>query len=305
MQKQIGFVGLGNMGLSMVQKLIEKGYEVHAWNRSEPARLEAQQAGAKVFDNLDDLVSSLKGPRMIWSMVAAGSPVDEILGKLSKLMKKGDIFIDGANSYYHDSIRRGQELGKNGIYFFDAGVSGGINGARNGACIMVGGNKKIYELHLESIVKDLATDLGYGYFGEIGAGHFVKMVHNAIEYGMMQSIAEGMNLITHSDFDKVDMAKLTDVWNHGSIITGNLMGFLHDALSKDAKLEGTKSVIGSLGTGEWAVREALQREVPFMNISNAVFSRFNSRGQDDFGAKVVQALREEFGNHNPNERPNK
>lgn len=305
MKKQIGFVGLGNMGLSMVLNLIDKGYDVHAWNRSEPARLEAKKAGAKVFENLADLVNSLNEPRVIWSMVAAGSPVDEIISQLSKSLKKGDMFIDGANSYYQDSIRRGKELESRGIYFFDAGVSGGINGARNGACMMVGGDKLLYKKHLESIVKDLSTDLGYGYFGKVGAGHFVKMVHNAIEYGMMQSIAEGVNLITHSDFHKLDMAKLTEVWNHGSIITGNLMGFLNDALSKDAKLEKTKSVVGSLGTGEWAVREALQREVPFANISNAVFSRFNSRGRDDFGAKVVQALREEFGNHNPNERPNK
>jgi len=304
--KQIGFLGLGNMGLNMVQNLLSKGYEVHAWNRSPEPREEAKKAGAVVYENLTDLLTALPKPRIIWSMVAAGDPVDKIISQLTegeKKLEQGDIFVDGVNSNYRDSLRRHEQLVSLGIHFLDCGVSGGIKGARNGACIMVGGDKKIYQEHIEPIVKDMAIENGYGYFGEAGAGHFVKMVHNAIEYAMMQAIAEGMNLIDKSEYSDLDREELVDVWNHGSIIAGNLMGFLKDAFEKDATLEKIDSEIGSLGTGEWAVREALMREVPFSGITNSVFARFNSRGKDDFGAKIVQALRAEFGGHNSQERP--
>jgi len=306
-KKQIGFLGLGNMGLNMVYNLLDKGYEVHAWNRSAGPRSKAEKAGATVYEDLYTLVSTLPKPRVIWSMVSAGEPVDQIIEQLTEgevKLEKGDVFVDGVNSYYRDSIRRYDKLAGLGVHFLDCGVSGGITGARNGACIMVGGNKDIYREYIEQVVKDLSTKNGYGYFGEVGAGHFVKMVHNAIEYAMMQAIAEGMNLVDKSEYSELDREKLTDVWNHGSIISGNLMGFLKDALSKDPTLKKVDSEIGSLGTGEWAVREALLREVPFSGITNSVFARFNSRNKDDFGAKIVQALREEFGGHNSQERPN-
>jgi len=306
MKKEIGFIGLGSMGLNMVYKLLDEGYTVHAWNRSEGARLNADEAGAKTYGNIHEMTKAMKGEeRVFWIMVSAGPAVDEVLSELKKHIKTGDIVVEGANSFYEDSVKRHDEFKKLGVYYFDAGVSGGLGGARNGACIMIGGDKKIFEEHLEQIVKDLAIENGYGYFGETGAGHYVKMVHNAIEYAMMQAIGEGMNLISKSQYKGVDFEKLTDVWNHGSIIEGRLMGFLKDALSKDNNLEKTESEVGSLGTGEWSVREALKNEVPFSAIAGSVFARYNSRGNDDFSAKVVQALRVEFGGHNSQERPQK
>lgn len=307
--KQIGFLGLGNMGLNMVLNLLDKGYEVHAWNRSNEPRQKAKEAGAIVYESISDLVNALDKPCVIWSMVSAGDPVDEMIMKLTEenggLLKAGDIFVDGVNSNYNDSVRRGKMLKEKGVEFFDCGVSGGIEGARTGACLMIGGNEKIYRNRLENVLEDLATEDGYGYFGDIGAGHFVKMVHNAIEYGMMQAMAEGFNLIKSSEYSDTDMEKLSDVWNHGSIIAGSLMKFMKDGFAKDGNLEHIDPEVGSLGTGEWAVTEALKREVPFANISNSVFSRFNSRGKDDFGAKIVQALRTEFGGHNSKQRPEK
>lgn len=306
MKKEIGFIGLGSMGLNMVYKLLDEGYTVHAWNRSEGARLNADEAGAKTYGNIHEMTKAMKGEeRVFWIMVSAGPAVDEVLSELKKHIKTGDIVVEGANSFYEDSVKRHDEFKKLGVYYFDAGVSGGLGGARNGACIMIGGDKKIFEEHLEQIVKDLAIENGYGYFGETGAGHYVKMVHNAIEYAMMQAMGEGMNLISKSQYKGVDFEKLTDVWNHGSIIEGRLMGFLKDALSKDNNLEKTESEVGSLGTGEWSVREALKNEVPFSAIAGSVFARYNSRGNDDFSAKVVQALRVEFGGHNSQERPQK
>lgn len=306
MTKEIGFIGLGSMGLNMVYKLIDQGYKVHAWNRSEGARLDAEKAGAKTYGSIEDMTKAMKGEmRVFWSMVSAGPAVDDVLTELKKYVIKGDIVVEGANSFYEDSVKRHDEFEKIGVYYFDAGVSGGLEGARNGSCIMVGGDKKIFEAHLEQIVKDLAIEDGYGYFGETGAGHYVKMVHNAIEYAMMQAMGEGMNLISKSQYKGVNFEKLTDVWNHGSIIEGRLMGFLKAALSKDSKLEKTESEVGSLGTGEWSVREALKNEVPFPTIAGSVFARYNSRGNDNFSAKVVQALRVEFGGHNSQERPQK
>jgi 6-phosphogluconate dehydrogenase len=306
MKKEIGFIGLGSMGLNMVYKLLDEGYTVHAWNRSEGKGLAAKKAGAKIYDSIEDLANEMSGSeRIFWSMVSAGPAVDEVHNELKKFTKKGDIVVEGANSFYKDSIRRHDEFQRLGVYYFDAGVSGGLGGARNGSCIMVGGDREIFEKHLEPLVKDLAIEDGYGYFGETGAGHYVKMVHNAIEYAMMQAMGEGINLISKSQYTNVDFEKLTDVWNHGSIIEGRLMGFLKNALSKDSGLKNTESEIGSLGTGEWSVREALKNEVPFSTIAGSVFARYNSRGNDDFSAKVVQALRVEFGGHNSQERPQK
>ena len=304
MKKEIGFIGLGSMGLNMVFKLLEKGYTVHAWNRSIGSREQAQSAGATVYQSISEMVSAMKGnERVFWSMVSAGSAVDEVLNELKKYVKKGDIVVEGANSFFEDSVRRHNEFEKLGVYYYDAGVSGGLEGARNGSCIMVGGDKQVFTKYVEEIVRDLAIENGYGYFGGSGAGHYVKMVHNAIEYAMMQAMGEGMNLISKSEYNSVDFEKLTDVWNHGSIIEGRLMGFLKDALSKDSNLNNTESEVGSLGTGEWSVKEALKNEVPFPTIAGSVFARYNSRGNDDFSAKVVQALRVEFGGHNSKERP--
>ncbi|MFQ5493029.1 MAG: phosphogluconate dehydrogenase (NAD(+)-dependent, decarboxylating) [Candidatus Dojkabacteria bacterium] len=306
-KKQVGFIGLGNMGKNMVFRLLEQGWEVHAWNRSAPPRVEVEKEGAKVYESIPDLIENLKGRKVLFSMIAAGEPVDEVIEQTvsdeseNRRLNSGDIFIDGVNSHYKDSIRRGDKLLEKGIHLIDCGVSGGIVGARNGACIMAGGDKGAFE-YIEDLISDMSTESGYGYFGKRGSGHYVKMVHNAIEYATMQAMGEGFNLLHKSGFD-VDLSKLTDVWNHGSIIAGNLMGIMHTAFSKDNKLDNAPTMVGSLGTGKWAVEEALEREVPFTNIANAVYTRYASRERDEIIHKVISALRAEFGGHTEHERP--
>lgn len=308
MQKVIGFLGLGNMGLNMVYKLLDEGYQVYAWNRGEAPRLAAQKAGAKVFATIPELIAAMPiAPKIIWSMVAAGDPVDLVIKQClsatdqKSRLNRGDIFVDGVNSYFADTLRRGDELEQKGIYFMDCGVSGGVDGARQGACIMAGGDQKGWQI-IEPIVEALAQKDGYGYFGKRGAGHYVKMVHNAIEYGMMQSIAEGIHLLETKDFE-IDYQKLTSVWNKGSIIQGNLMGFLNQAYQQSADLKSFPVEIGSLGTGRWAVEEALKQGVPFGSITNSVFARYQSKVKDSPAFRVVSALRAIFGAHTADEKP--
>lgn len=336
---KIGFLGLGNMGLNVVRNLTEHDHEVLAWNRSEEPRLEAEKDGIKTFATVRELVTALdadsthsasaeknkqkegdgkqeskdgeqgvdgtekKERKIIFSMVSAGDPVDMVLFKnddaLFNLLCDGDVFIDCANSFYKESIKRGGKLAKKGIKMLDAGISGGVDGARHGACAMVGGDEEAFH-YVEQVFKDMTVKNGYGYFGELGAGHFVKMVHNAIEYGMMQAIAEGLNLIDKSKFNP-DIHKLLEVWNNGSIIESRLIGFLESSLKKN-DLEKLETEVGGLGTGMWASREALEHGVPFNSISNAVFNRYSSRGVNEFAYKIIQAMRAEFGSHTGKDR---
>lgn len=304
---KIGFIGLGNMGLNMVLNLIDHGHEVIAWNRSEAKRVEAARLGVTVVDTISEVVTALKDEEhvVLFSMISAGPNIDTVLfdngdQSIRTLLKKGDIFIDGVNSHYKDSVRRAEKLKEDDITMLDAGISGGVEGARHGACAMVGGDQAAFE-YVEQIFKDLTVPGGYGYFGTNGAGHFVKMVHNAIEYGMMQVIGEGMNLINESEYTP-DVDKLLDVWNHGSIIEGKLIGFLKAGISNAGGVEKLDTEVGSLGTGRWASEDALQRGVPFTAITHAVFSRYMSRGTSEFAFKMVQAMRAEFGAHNSKER---
>ncbi len=307
MKKEVGFVGLGNMGKNMVLHLLEKGYVVHAWNRSPEPREEVKKAGAKVYGSIPELIAALPAPKVIWSMVSAGEATDLIIEQATtdadpkRALGKGDIIIDGVNSFYKDTLLRAGMLEEKGISLIDCGVSGGIEAARNGACIMAGGDTAAFA-QIEPLVADLAAEGGYGYFGKSGSGHYVKMVHNAIEYGIMQALGEGMNLLNKSPFSNVDLVKLTEVWNHASIISGNLIKFLNAALQKDPKLDNSPAVIGSLGTGKWAVQEALDLEVPLPVIAASVLERYASRGNSAFTGKVISALRTEFGGHSENER---
>jgi 6-phosphogluconate dehydrogenase len=232
-------------------------------------------------------------------MVAAGPVVDSILfengeNSIMEILSAGDIFIDGVNSHYKQSIERAKKLNEKGIQFVDAGISGGIEGARNGACAMVGCSEETWSV-IEPLFKDLTIENGYERFGNNGAGHFVKMVHNAIEYGMMQVIGEGMNLINSYEED-IDEHKLLKVWNNGSIIESKLLGFLHKAL-ENKEVEDLPSKIGSLGTGKWAVEDALERNIPLTAIAHAVSNRFASRDSDSLAFKIIQAMRAEFGGH--------
>ncbi len=296
-------IGLGNMGLNLALRMKDQGISVVGWNRSEQKRKEARDKGLEVADTLLELVDSLEGAKIVWMMISAGEGIDELLfaeNGLKELLHEGDIIIDGANSHYIDTIMRAEDLGTAGITLLDCGISGGVEGARSGPCLMLGGDKNGYEF-VEEMLAKVATNDGMGYFGPSGAGHYVKMVHNGIEYGMMQSIAEGLNLLESSDFD-IDYEKLTTVWNNGSIIAGNLIGFANESFKEDSELSKTKSEIGSLGTGRWSAEEALYRGVPFGSITNAVYSRYQSRESDSFLFKVVQAMRAKFGGHNSKER---
>lgn len=306
---KIGFIGLGNMGLNMVKNLLDHGHELVVWNRSPEPRQEAATAGAIAVDQIKDIANHLERPKVIFSMISAGPVIDQILfengeNSIYEILSEGDIFIDGVNSFYKDSIRRSEKLKEKGIKMLDAGISGGIEGARHGACAMVGGDKEAFD-YVEKIFQDLTKENGYGYFGLNGAGHFVKMIHNAIEYGMMQAIGEGMNLLNESEFKQENYSKLLNVWSNGSIIEGKLIEFLKNSLSKISDLNQLETEIGSLGTGRWASEDALQRGVPFTSITHAVFNRYQSRRTGDFAFKTIQAMRAEFGGHTGSERESK
>lgn len=295
------------MGLNLALNLQDDGHEVVGWNRSTEKREQAREQGLHTVDEITEGLAALADEerRVIWLMISAGTGIDDFLfGEegISQLLREGDIVIDGANSFYRHSQDRAAMLQDQGVSLLDCGISGGIEGARYGASIMAGGDKAAFD-YVAPLLEAAAADNGYGYFGESGAGHFVKMVHNGIEYGMMQAIAEGMNIISHSEFDEIDHKKLTEVWNNGSIIESNLLGFLNSALQKDNSLGHVEPVIGSLGTGRWTVEAALQMGVSVPTIASAVFARYDSRGESSYAHRVVQALRAEFGGHSSTERP--
>jgi 6-phosphogluconate dehydrogenase len=297
---KIGYIGLGKMGGQMVLRLLEQGIEVVAWNRSPEPLSEVVKSGAVAGESVKDLASKLNNPRVVWLMLPQGAPTDEILQELVKYLEKGDLVIDGANAFYRDSIRRATELKTKGIRFMDMGVSGGPGGARSGACLMVGGEKKDYEEVIE-LVKAAAAPESYGYFGKAGAGHFVKMVHNGIEYGMMEAVGEGAAVLKSSKYD-LDLAEIFRVYNKGSVIQSRLVGWAREALDEDSELSGISSVIDHTGEGEWTIKVAGESGVDVPVIKKSLDVRINS-GQDlpdspaGFRNKVVSVLRGKFGRH--------
>ncbi|MFW5703184.1 MAG: NADP-dependent phosphogluconate dehydrogenase [Candidatus Dojkabacteria bacterium] len=305
---KIGLIGLGSMGYALMGNLLDNGHEVVAWNRSQEKRDKARaETNAEVVETVGELVEKLDNPKIIFSIISAGEPIDQLLfgtegvDGLAEMLNGDDIFVDLANSHYKDSVRRAEQLAEKGITMLDVGISGGVDGARSGACCMVGGNSRAFEL-LEPIFRDITVVNGYGYFGGNGAGHYVKMVHNGIEYGMMQAIAEGVSMVHHKQDYEVDVEKLLGVWNSGSIIQSRLVGFLKQAYEQDPGLEKERAEVGSLGTGRWTVEEALREGIPVPNIANAVFARYNSRFENFHGWKVVQAMRRVFGAHSSSDR---
>jgi 6-phosphogluconate dehydrogenase len=244
---------------------------------------------------LEDMVSHLSAPRTIWVMVPAGQIVDDVLASLYSVLEEGDIIIEGGNSFYKDSLRRAAEAKQRGIHYVDVGTSGGTEGARYGACLMIGGEKEVFE-KLEPLFKDLALEGGYSYAGKAGSGHFLKMVHNGIEYGMMQAIAEGFEVLDKSDFD-FDYKEVARVWSHGSVIRGWLMELTERAFAEDPRLEGIKGVMQSSGEGKWTVETALELQASAPVIAMSLFMRYRSLEEDTFHGKVVAALRNQFGGH--------
>jgi 6-phosphogluconate dehydrogenase len=292
---KLGYIGLGKMGANMVERFLEKGYEVVAYDRNVDAVKVAKNKGAQTADTLTVLVDALPLPRLVWIMVPHQA-VNAVLKELAPLLAMGDIVVDGGNSPYKESIRRAEELEARGIDFLDAGVSGGPAGARNGACIMVGGKKNIFT-KFETIFRDLSVPDGYRYMGRTGAGHFVKMVHNGIEYGMMQALAEGFAIMKASDFE-LDLTKIADVYNHKSVIESRLVGWLQSAFERYG--EDLKDITGSdaqSGEGMWTVEAGKELGIPTPIIQAALDFRIQSQKNPSYTGKLISAMRNQFGGH--------
>jgi 6-phosphogluconate dehydrogenase len=292
---ELGMIGLGRMGANMTERLVQGGHRVISYDRSPEAIQRVVDKGAVGAHSLADFVKQLSLPRVIWLMVPSGDPVDETIEQLLPNLSKGDILIDGGNSNYKDSIRRAEKLKSQGFHFVDAGTSGGIWGLQVGYCMMVGGEKPIVD-RLAPIFKTLAPPDGYAHVGPNGAGHFVKMVHNGIEYGMLQAYGEGFELLKASRFD-LDLGKIAHLWNQGSVVRSWLLELAERAFEKDPKLASIRGYVEDSGEGRWTVIEAVERDVPASVLTLSLFARFASRQEDSFGAKVIAALRNEFGGH--------
>jgi 6-phosphogluconate dehydrogenase len=292
---KIGFIGLGKMGFNMVHRLLKNDHEVVVWDRSDETVKEMEKLGAQGAASLDDLVSKLPERKVVWLMVPAGKPVDENLDALLKLLKKNDIIIDGGNSYWKESQQRAQKAEEQGVHFLDVGTSGGVWGLQNGYCLMCGGNKEAAS-YLEPVFKALAPESGYVYCGPSGTGHMVKMVHNGIEYGMMQAYAEGFEILEKSPF-KIDIAKVADAWRYGSVIRSWLLDLAVNALEEDPGLDKLEPFVQDSGEGRWTVQTAIDFDVPAHVITASLFARFQSRQKDSFAMKMLAALRNQFGGH--------
>ncbi len=292
---EIGMIGLGRMGANMTERLLLGGHRVISYDHSPDAIQRVVDKGAVGAHSLADFIKQLSLPRAIWLMVPSGDPVDQTIEQLLPSMTKGDIIIDGGNSNYKDSIRRAEKLKQQGFHFVDAGTSGGIWGLKVGYCMMVGGEKDIVQ-RLEPIFKTLAPKDGYLHAGPNGAGHFVKMIHNGIEYGMMQAYGEGFELLNASQFD-LDLGKIAHLWNQGSVVRSWLLELCESSFEKDPKLESIKGYVDDSGEGRWTVIEAIERGVSATVLAHSLFARYSSRQQDAFANKVIAALRNEFGGH--------
>lgn len=293
---QIGLIGLGKMGYNLALNLRDNNIDVVAFNRSkEKVEKIMKEEGVKGVFTLEELVQQLEKPRIVWMMIPAGKPVDDMIDRVVPLLEPGDILVDGGNSNYKDTLRRAKALEEKQINYVDVGTSGGTSGARNGACMMVGASDDVFK-KLEPLFKVVNVENGYLHCGPVGSGHFVKMVHNGIEYGMLQAIAEGFEILEASQFD-FDLEQIARVWNHGSVIRGWLMELMQSAFSKEPKLESIKGVIDHSGEGLWTAQEALELGVPAPIITTSLMVRFRSQQEDSFAGKVVAALRNEFGGH--------
>ena len=292
---KLGFVGLGKMGANMVRRLLADGHEVVAWARSADSVREAVSEGAVGATSLEDVVVRLSPPRVVWLMIPAGDPVESSIAALRPLLSPGDVIVDGGNSRFSDSVRRAGELAKSGIGFLDAGTSGGVWGLKYGYCLMVGGRPEDFRL-AEPVFRTLAPQEGYAHVGAPGAGHYVKMVHNAIEYAMLQGYGEGFEMLQASGYD-LDLFAVARLWTHASVVRSWLLDLLVLALEPDPRLAGIRGFVPDSGEGRWTLHEAIERSVPMPALADALFARFASRQRESFSAKVIAALRNQFGGH--------
>ena len=294
---QIGLVGLGRMGMNMARRWLKGGHEVVAYDLIESNVKEIGNEGAVATSSLSELAQKLKPPRIVWIMLPAGKPVDESISLFSDLLSSDDILIDGGNSYYKDDIKRSEILLRKRIHYMDVGVSGGVWGLKEGYCLMIGGNRADFE-RIEPLLATLAPKDGYLYCGPTGAGHFVKMVHNGIEYGLMQSYGEGFEILKASSYSQnLNLTAISHLWNQGSVVRSWLLELLESALEKDPDLSKIKGYVEDSGEGRWTVEQAIEFGVPATSIAHALFTRFRSRKADSFSDKVLAALRHEFGGH--------
>lgn len=292
--REIGFIGLGRMGGNLALHAVDEGFSVVGKARSRKPELE--DMGVRVVGDYPSFVKGLHPPRVIYLSLPAGPTIDQVLEELVPHLKDGDVVMDGGNSLYLDSIRREETLSRSGIYFLDCGTSGGTGGARHGACFMVGGRREGIAV-AEPVLKALAVEEGYVHTGVPGSGHYVKMIHNAVEYGMMQAIAEGFDLLANGSLKGLNLRDVAHVWNHGSIVASFLMAMAEKALEKDPALAALQPFVDDSGEGRWAVKEAIDHSVPFIANAYALNSRFASRDKDSMAHRMLAALRKEFGEH--------
>jgi 6-phosphogluconate dehydrogenase len=288
-------VGLGRMGGNMTRRLLRGGHEVVGTARSQSSIDEVVKEGGEGAASVSEMIDKLPGPRIVWSMVPAGGVTEGIVDELAKRLSRGDIVVDGGNSHYTDSVRRAEALAEKGIGFADAGTSGGIWGLAEGYCLMVGATDEVFTT-VEPLLATLAPEGGYAHVGGPGAGHFTKMVHNGVEYAIMQAYGEGFEILKSSDFG-LDVSKIAEVWRHGSVVRSWLLDLAARALREDPELEGVAPWVEDSGEGRWTVEAAIDNAVPAPAIALSLFTRFASRQEDSFSNKLLAALRHQFGGH--------
>lgn len=295
---ELGMVGLGRMGGNMAQRLLTGGHHIVAFDPQPLAVKAAEGNGADGASSLDELVSKLTAPKAVWVMVPDGAPTESTIKSLAELLSDGDMILDGGNSNFNDSIRRSKELAESGIEFMDVGTSGGVWGLTEGYSMMVGGSDEAFA-RIEPLIQTLAPSLtsGYGHVGPAGAGHYVKMVHNGIEYGLMQAYAEGFELMNAREDMALDMAQIAEIWREGSVVRSWLLDLTAAAFQEDGDLSGLAAYVDDSGEGRWTVQESVDLAVPIPVITAALQARFRSRQDQPFGAKILSAMRNQFGGH--------
>lgn len=291
----IGLIGLGKMGSNLALNLRDHGHNVIGFDLNKEARNKVLEEGVDVVDNLDDLLLKLPKRKVIWVMVPSGEPTEQMIDSLRKKLSAQDIIIEAGNSYYRDSMRRYELVHEENLYYLDVGTSGGMSGARNGACLMIGGDEEAYH-YMEAVFKDVSVEKGCLYTGKSGSGHFMKMIHNGIEYGMMQAIGEGFQIMQESDF-QYDLAKVAENWNHGSVIRSWLMEIAENKFSSSPNLADYRGIVDASGEAKWTLETALEMEIPTPVIALSLMMRNRSKEDDSFSCKVVAALRNGFGGH--------
>lgn len=292
---KVALIGLGKMGANLALNLKDHGHTVIGFDLNDVAREQLNKEGIKTCATLDEQLHSLNGKKVVWMMLPSGKPTEETIDILLGKLSEGDILIEAGNSNFKDSMRRAKKVQSKGISYLDIGTSGGTLGARYGACLMVGGNSEAYD-YMESVFKEMSVEKGCMYAGKSGSGHFMKMVHNGIEYGMMQAIGEGFQIMEESEFG-YDLAKVSENWNHGSVIRGWLMELAESQFMEHPHLENLKGIVAASGEAKWTVETALEMEVPAPVIALSLMMRNRSQEMDTFSGKVVAALRNGFGGH--------